>query len=526
MVARRPQRARRGVQTVTTASVSAPVGGINAIDPIAAMKPEDAMFLSNWWVTPYDCQIRQGWMQWGLDTEGEVQSLAAYNTPTGVNQLFAATASDIWDVTTQGPAVSVVTDLTSGRWQDTNYATAGGTFLYLFNGVDKPLLYDGTDWTAIDGSSTPAITGVTTTTLVAGVIHKKRLWLVQTGSLQVYYLDVESIGGAASAFDLRAQFKRGGYIMAATNWTIDAGAGMDDHLVFITNHGEVAVYKGLDPASADTWSLVGIWQLGEPLGRRCFMQHGGDVVYLSKNGVELLSKALVSTGVTTGKALSARIQSLISADAAAFGAVDGWEAALSASLNMLLVNVPTHTGLAHQYAMNTISKSWTRFDAINARCWALFDGALYFGHAGGVGRFWHGWADNQDVNGDNGEAIAYDALQSFQHFGHRAQLKRFTMVRPILQSSGLPALRFVVNTDFNPTVPQGVPNFGNVESPAQWGSAIWNAFKWAGGKYLLSEWQSANALGYSAALFLRGASSGLEVRWASVDYAFERGGVM
>jgi hypothetical protein len=50
--------------------------------------------------------------------------------------------------------------------------------LYAANGVDKPHLYNGSTWTAIDGASTPAITGVTTTTFLP-TLFKNRMWFIQ-----------------------------------------------------------------------------------------------------------------------------------------------------------------------------------------------------------------------------------------------------------------------------------------------------------------------------------------------------------
>lgn len=483
------------------------------------MPPEDALLLSNWWVTPFDAQIRQGWQKWSPEM-GEVTSLCAYNTPSGTNVLFAATADAVWNVSTQGSATSSIGSLSSGYWQHCNYSNSAGTFLYMVNGLDAPMYWNGSTWT------NPSITGVTAANLIHVTSHKTRLWFIEKSTLKAWYLPTNAVAGAANVLDLRAIFKRGGYLESLTTWTIDAGQGMDDYLVFVTNRGEVAVYKGTDPASADTWALTGVWQLGEPLGRRCFIPFGGDVCYLSKDGISLLSSALISSRVNTSKALSLKIQSLISQDTSDFGANQGWQMLLCPQLNMLLVNVPTASG-NHQWAMNTISKCWTRFDDVNAVCWELWNDEPYFGHATGVGKFWTGWSDNIELDDSGGENINYNALQSFQSFGNTAQLKRFTMVKPVLQATGIPSLKYTVNTDLNPTVPTGTPSFGGVANSPQWGSATWGAFKWGGTQtYLLSEWQAANAIGYTAALYLRGASKGLSVRWGATNYLFERGGVI
>jgi hypothetical protein len=79
---------------------------------------------------------------------------------------------------------------------------------------------------------------------------------------------VESVGGAATEINLGSVFRLGGCIMACYTWTIDAGNGADDHFVILSSNGEVAVYRGTDPSDATAWSIVGVFVLGRPIGRR------------------------------------------------------------------------------------------------------------------------------------------------------------------------------------------------------------------------------------------------------------------
>ena len=67
-----------------------------------------------------------------------------------------------------------------------------------------------------------------------------------------------SVGGAAQVLDLSSIAKYGGHLVDLDTWTIDAGYGVDDNLVFITSNGEVIVYRGTDPSSAATWALAGV----------------------------------------------------------------------------------------------------------------------------------------------------------------------------------------------------------------------------------------------------------------------------
>ena len=85
----------------------------------------------------------------------------------------------------------------------------------------------------------------------------------------------------------------GGYLVAAGTWTIDAGYGVDDNLVFITSNGEVIVYSGTDPSDITKFALVGVWRIGKPVGKRCLMKYGGDMIILTYNGLYPLDRKSV-----------------------------------------------------------------------------------------------------------------------------------------------------------------------------------------------------------------------------------------
>ena len=76
------KRATRGVRSSLTASSPAPIGGWNARDPEAAMKPSDAVWLENWWPGTADVTVRKGAANHATGIEGQVESLMAYSSPT------------------------------------------------------------------------------------------------------------------------------------------------------------------------------------------------------------------------------------------------------------------------------------------------------------------------------------------------------------------------------------------------------------------------------------------------------------
>ena len=236
---------------------------------------------------PLFCAAAEGYTSWATGLGAQVETLMQYRPPTGGGSMFAAAGANIYDVTSGGAVgAAVVSSLTNARWRYIDFAVGGTSCLYAVNGADKPRLYNGAAWTAIDGVSVPAVTGVTTTNLVNINVHKSRIWFIESGTLKAWYLPTNSVGGAVSALDLSGLCVRGGYLMAMATWTLDAGRGMDDHAVFITSEGEIVVYAGVDPASAATWQpLVGVYAMGTPLGRRCAVKYAGDVLVITKGRI-------------------------------------------------------------------------------------------------------------------------------------------------------------------------------------------------------------------------------------------------
>lgn len=505
-------------QVSSTTSLPSPVGGWNARDSVAVMPTTDAVTLTNFFPTVSDVLLRKGCVDHVTGFGSVPQSLLPFQSPT-VRKLFAATATDIYDATSAGAVGSAeVSSLTSGKWQHVNFAIGGTHYLYIVNGADNPQHYNGSVW------ASPSITGVTKANLVHINMHKRRLWFVEKSSMKAWYLAVDSIAGAATSFDLGPLFALGGELTAMATWSLDAGSGLDDHAVFISSQGEVAIYTGTDPSNANTWQLIGVYRIGAPIGRRCFTKYGGDLLVLTVNGVFPLSTALQSARIQLTQALTDKISSAMSLAAGLYGTNFGWEMQVYPDANMLLMNVPVTTTTSQQYVMNTITKSWCNFTGWDATCFAQFDpdglgfNVLYFATDTKVVAAWSG-------ESDYGSNIVGEALQAFDYMGTRAALKQFRMVRPIIRSNGVPGVLLGMNTDFDTTTPVGTPTFAS-PTFAVWDTSTWDAGIWSGGLDVRRDWQSVNAVGYCGAIHMVIASSVLNVNWASSDVVYEVGGVV
>lgn len=501
-------------------SYPAPVGGWNARDALAAMKPTDAVALDNWYPKTSYVEIRGGYSNHATGMTGNGKTLAVYNALSGTNKMFAATASAVYDVTSAGAVGASVATPTNGKYQWLNVGNGTNNYLIMVNGVDKPLYYDGSTWTAVDGVSSPALTGLTTTEIIHLNVHKGRLYFIQKQSLSFWYLAAGAVGGALTEFDLSAVAKKGGYLMAMATWTVDAGDGPDDRAVFITSEGEVIVYAGTNPSDATAWGLVGIYEVGRPLGRRCFTKYGGDLVILTQNGAFPMAAALQSAAIDYKLALSFKIEGAFNQAARTYGSNFGWMPIVYPAQSALIVNIPVaEDGMHYQYVMNTITKSWCRFTDWDAEDFAILNGELYFTTSNKVVKAWSGVIDGAD----NIEAYGKTA---FSYFGTPGQQKHFKMFRPVLATNGNLNFLTDIDVDFQDTPITGSATYV-VTSGAQWDVDNWDESYWAAGLEVLKNWTSPDEYqGYCASGKVKIATNSLTVQWMANDFVYEKGGTL
>jgi hypothetical protein len=498
------------------ASIPAPVGGWNVRDSLANMSPTDAVTMTNYFPTVSSVNLRGGYSKWSTGITGQVDTVMAYETGS-VSKLFGVASGSIYNCTTKGAVgAAEKTGLTNSRFEHINVTTPGGSFLYACNGVDDPLLYNGTTWQSVNASSSPiAITGVTTNKLNNVTLFKNRVWFIERESLKAWYLPTNSVGGAAEVLDLSSIARMGGYIVSFSAWTIDAGYGVDDNLVFVTSQGEIIVYRGTDPASASTWALAGVWKLGAPVSRRCLYKYGGDLLILSLDGLLPLASALQSSRLDPRVNLSDKIQGAITEATTAYQNSFGWALLYHAKNNALWINVPVGLGSQEQFVMNTITKSWTRFTGWDANCWETFYDNPYFGSDGYVGLAWDGFTDDvSDINGI--------VLQAFNYYENRGVKKYFTRARPSIFTNGTPNILVGINVDFDLSDTTGALNF-SPSSYGIWGTSLWDNALWSSGTIITNNWQGVTGIGYCAGIQLKSASQGLQIEWASTDVVFQQG---
>lgn len=511
---------RPGAQVSVVRSFPPPVKGWVTRKALASMRPDEAIVLDNWFPYQSYVEIRGGNTEHATDLTGNGKTLAIHNALNGTNKMFCLTASGVYDVSSAGAVGSSVASRTNGKHQWVMFGDGTNNWLILCNGVDKPLYYDGTNWVVVDGSSSPALTGVTTTTLIAPFLFKGRLIFLQVDSMSFWYLSAGAAGGSLTEFDLAGEAKRGGYLIAAASWTIDAGDGIDDRAVFITSEGEAIVYQGTDPSDASKWAKIGTYFLGRPLGRRCMCQYGGDLIVLTENGAFPLSAALQAATIDFKLALSFNIEPSFNSAARDYDGNFGWKAIVYPAQSALIVNVPVAEDGAHyQYVMNTTTKAWCRFLEWDAEDFAVFNGELYFCHETFVYKAWTGRIDDTD----NIEAYA---KQAFNYFGEPGITKHFKLFRPVLAVNGTLQFLTDIDVDFQDTVISGIATY-TVTSGSSWDVNDWDEATWAAGLETIRRWKSPRQWeGYCGAVKVKIATNELQVQWMASDVIYERGAAL
>lgn len=493
--------------------VPPPVGGWDAISSLQDMEPDRAVVLDNWFPGTSDVRVRGGNQIHAGGMGGSVvESLLVYNGSTSAtSKLFAAANNTIYDATLAGTASSSLTSLANNRWQGTNLSTAGGHYLWICNGADAPRHYNGSVW------ATPSLSMTTfsSTDIINVNAHKRRLWFVFKNSTTAGYLPVDSVAGTVTNFPFGSLFTKGGYLVAVGTWTKDGGNGQDDLFAALSSEGQVAVYQGTDPSSADTWALVGTFDLGAPIGYRCLTKVAGDLALINIDGVLPLSKALIQDrGAALKIAITANINNAMNTAARSYKSNFGWELVPYPRGTYVLLNVPIQEGQTqHQYVMNTITGAWCRFTNQNANCWAVFRDDLYYGSNVGTVNM----ADTTGLDLSTPvDAVGQTAYNYFKPYGG---LKQWTMLQTLLTTDSDARPSIGISTDFKDNAVLGTPASAGTIS-ALYDAAVWDTDVYAIESRSVTDWATISGIGQCASLHFRsrtGRDSGIGI-WGVDDW--------
>lgn len=493
-------------------SVPAPVGGWNVRDSIDQMKEIDAVKLDNWIPRSGRLELRGGYSSYATTLGADVRTLAEYSYGA-TRKLLACANENIWDISSSGDGASLGSGFTNDYWQHSNM---NGVMIFV-NGDDFPQVFDGSSIS----SATVSGAGLTATTLISVTTHKNRNYYIEKNALSFWYTAIDAYAGTLTEFPLYMVTQLGGYLMAIGSWTRDGGAGPDDTFVAVTSMGEVIVYQGSAPGDASDWYIVGRYRIAAPLGRRCMLSIGGELIVLTKDGYIALS-TLTGSIRADRHMVSDKIRGQVVTDAKNYGNHQGWEAVFYPRGGYALVNVPLAVDKTYQqHIVNTSDNpgAWARFTGVSSRCFGLYNDRLYFGGDGVVYLFDDGYDDNSTN-------IETDAIPAWTYAGSRARIKQFTGFQPVIASDGTLSLSVSIATDYKPLSTEFTASTTTPEG-SLWDVAEWDVAAWEGEADNITRiWQAANDIGYVVTARLRTRTQGQALYWYSQNWMFRYGNII
>lgn len=493
------------------ANIPAPVGGLNAYTSLMSMPTTDAVLLDNWIPYPDRLEMRPGYAQHVTGFANTPYRLCVYSSGSGAETLFATTDAGIYDVTAGGAAGAPVQPLTNGKTSSTVIATGANTYLFIANGVDQLSRYDGSTWTTVS-----SFTGLPNTTILKGCeTYRQRIFFYQRQSLILWFLASNAVTGTATFYDLGALFRQGGYIVSIGTWTIDGGAGPEDQLAVCTSKGEVAIFSGSDPSNVATWALRGVYYIGRPLGENCLFKYGGDLLFLSENGLYPLSQAMLSASIERTRSVTEKIRALFNQAARDFRANEGWQVIAQPDIPLLIVNVPSNP-IRQQFVMHAQTGAWATFSGWSAYAFARMGSTLYYSTTNGINRV-------TGVN-DNGGYINATMMQAYSKLGYPRN-KQIVRVKPYFRTSGNFTYNLGVSNDFSSTVDKSTIIKNGIGTLPLWGTAIWGQAVWGGSASNIQEWQGVSDLfSMHKGLYMACSSLASSVEYIGSDTLYLPGG--
>ena len=103
--------------------------------------------------------------------------------------------------------------------------------------------------------------------------YRRRLYFIQGGTMDAWYLDIDAVAGTLQPIPLSGAFTKGGSLLFGCAWSVSAGDGIDDKCIFVTTEGEIAVFTGTNPGDVLNWRQQGRYQMSPPMGKNCMAQH-------------------------------------------------------------------------------------------------------------------------------------------------------------------------------------------------------------------------------------------------------------
>jgi hypothetical protein len=350
---------------------------------------------------------------------------------------------------------------------------------------DFPLRFDGTAWTTLSvaeiypDSTSPYKAGIITgQNLVYVCKYRNRYFFIEKDSMNAWYLPLNAVGGELKVIPLSGAATKGGKLLFCATWSIDAGDGIDDKLVFCTNLGELIIFTGSDPGSATSWRQEGRYEMSEPLGMNAHISIGGDLLIATVDGILPTSGAITKDRAELElTAITRQINSMWRAEV-----LDkhefSWTMCKWGEYNGIFVTLPG--GLPNQrrcLLANASTGAWARYTGWDAMCWMRMGTDMFFGTQSGI-------VMRADQGGyDDGQPYVATLVGGWEMFQSPAQTITWLQARASFTARGSQPFQpqLSATTDYVVTLPTP-PTAGPDPGPLDvWGEGLWGEALWGVG---------------------------------------------
>lgn len=529
MVYQMKPRAAVRPQPALPYSIQAPVRGLVLTDPLAEPKPGGARVLENWFPTSTGVRTRGGSLKTATIGTAPVRRLWTFKSGQ-VDEMFASDDENIFRVSNvvdpDTAPTAAVSGQSNGYYSTAQFGTVGGNYLYAVNGADDAQLYDGVTWKPINTLSTPAVTGVATAALSFVWSFANRLFFVEKGTMNAWFLPNDSIGGAAQVFSLAGLFQEGGSLLYGGKWSMDAGDGLDDKCVFVSTEGEVAVFQGTNPGNASDWQKVGVYKITAPLGPNATMQAGGDFLMAVEDGIVPISQAVNKDAAALSlSAVTRNIEPAWKKEVGIRGSLP-WEIMKWPSNNMMVVSLPAADESVPTlcFVANLETGAWSFFTGWDVQCMAQYEASGYFGTRSGTIH------KMEETGSDDGLPFTCTMVCLPDQMRSPGVYKTVESARAT----------FSANIPFNPKVSVSVDYKIKLPSPPSsaadvtndlWDQGLWDVsiFDAGSGTDIYTRWVSIGNSGFAISPQVQvtsGTNLALNAELVQIDLLYRAGGVM
>jgi hypothetical protein len=444
---------------------------------------------------------------WTAAPAGDPRSpvISAFEYESGSNaKMFAANATKLFDVTA-GLPVLVRSGQNSGNYAAAQLSNAAGNWLLATNDAgDYVLRFDGTTWTTL---SADQITGPAGTPVEHGHglsyvwKYRNRLFFIEVGSMNAWYLGIDSIGGALLKIPLSGAASKGGHLICGFSWSLDAGDGISEKNCFMTNLGEILIFEGTDPGNAASWRQQGRYHISPPMGINAHLQVGGDVLIATVDGIVPLSQAITKDAGQLELAMFTRpIKRMwreeVNAKRDVPWTLEKWD-----EFGGVFVAWPGgDPGNRHCLAMNNTTNAFCRFLGWDATCFIRMRADMFFGTQDGI-------IMQADRTGyDDGDPYVATLVGGWDTFKSGSAMTVWHQARAVFTAANREPFQpqLDATTDFvitipSPPAPGADPGVADVWDEGLWDDALWDAPSLGRASMRNTMWVSIGKTGFSHA---------------------------